>query len=430
MKTTIKTAIIVLIAMLLALPLLAACSSGDDEEPSPTTKPPVQPTVTSEPTVPPPDDVTITIGVISDLTGPSAEAHRIMNMALQDQAEYFNQEKLDPGVKFEMLFYDGANDPSNDIPGYLWLKEREVDVIFTAQPTTAVTLRQRVDEDQMVMFVASGDAEVVLPPGYVFAVSTLPQYEAYSLLKWVAENDWDYESNGPAKVGGASWSDAYGDAFFAGMEDYCDAHPDQFEWLGGYLIPLGSFKWGPEVEALRNADYVFPCTIPINFVREYRTAGHSAKFIGAGIHTAFFGLVHDARLFDEMDGAIILMASTWWTDEGELMDLTKKLLYENHANSAEDIIKKGTGYATIISFHPMFDIITQAFQTAGPEAFGSQAIYDAAEQYSLELDGVVRATFSETKRDAVDKYKVYIIDETQNDMFAADGQWIPVTREP
>ncbi len=430
MKTSGRTIIIALAVSLLILPLLVACSSGDDEEPSPLVKPADQPTATSEPTELLPDEVTITIGVISDLTGPSAETHRLINMAMKDLAEYFNQEKLDPGVKFEMIFYDGANDPSNDIPGYQWLREKKSDVIFSAQPVTAATLKPKVDEDQMVMFVASGDADIILPPGYVFAVATLPQYEAYSLLKWVAENDWDYEANGPAKVGGATWSDAYGNAFLAAMEEYCDAHPDQFEWIGGYLTPLGNFIWGPEVDALKDADYVFPCVLLTNFVREYRAAGYSAKIIGAGIHTAFFGLVHDARLWDEIDGAIFLMGSPWWTDEGELMDLTKKLLNENHANDAEAIMRKGVGYSVITSLYPMFDIITQAYQASGPETFGSQAIYDAAQQYSLELNGITRYTFSETKRDLFDAYKVYIADETQEDMFPADGQWIPVTREP
>ena len=112
------------------------------------------------------------------------------------------------------------------------------------------------------------------------------------------------------------------------------------------------------------------------------------------------------------------------------MDLTKKLLNENHANDAEAIMRKGVGYSVITSLYPMFDIITQAYLASGPETFGSQAIYDAAQQYSLELNGITRYTFSETKRDLFDAYKVYIADETQEDMFPADGQWIPVTREP
>ncbi|MBM3131440.1 MAG: ABC transporter substrate-binding protein [Chloroflexi bacterium] len=308
MKTVIKAVFVVMAALLLIS--LAACG-GDDEEK--TSTPTISPAANGSPTTPaePKEKRVITIGVISDITGPSAKAHSLMNMALDDTTRYFNENVLGPGVELKTLYYDGQNDPSKDIPGYQWLKERGADVLFTAQPVTAVTLRPMVERDRMVMFVATGDERIILPPGYVFGLASLPQYEGYALMRWIAENDWDYKSKGPAKVGGASWDDAYGGAIFSAMEEYAKAHPEQFQWVGGYLTPMGTFTWATQVDALKSADYVFPCTIPGNFVREYKQASGKAKFIGAGIHTAFLGMIYDGRLWDEIDGMPILMSNEW-----------------------------------------------------------------------------------------------------------------------
>ncbi|NQT73005.1 MAG: ABC transporter substrate-binding protein [Chloroflexi bacterium] len=67
--------------------------------------------------------VTITIGNLSDLTGVSSNAMGVVNIALEDTVEYYNERNLIPGVELEVITYDGQYNPSNDIPGYEWLKE-------------------------------------------------------------------------------------------------------------------------------------------------------------------------------------------------------------------------------------------------------------------------------------------------------------------
>ena len=208
----------------LAMALALSLGCGNDDKP--TNPPLMQPESTPAEYM---EDVVITIGNLSDLTGVGATTLEYINMALDDLVEYYNSENLIPGIELEVITYDGQFDPSRDIPGYEWLKERGADLIFTAIPDTPLTLKSIVDKENMPLFAASGYQEMLDPPGYVFVMGPIPEHQAYTFLSWIAENDWDYESNGPAKIGGASWAEGYSESFMAGMKEYSEAHPDQFE---------------------------------------------------------------------------------------------------------------------------------------------------------------------------------------------------------
>ncbi|MFC2028146.1 ABC transporter substrate-binding protein [Chloroflexota bacterium] len=400
-----------------------ACESGSEEA---TMAPVAQPssTITSEPQVIL-EPVEITIGNLSDKTGPSSNILRITDTALEDLVQYYNENNLIPGVELKVINYDGQLDPSKDIPGYEWLKGQGADLIFTAVPDTPLTLKSIVNEDKMPLFAASGYPEMLDPPGYIFVMGTIPEHQAYTILGWIAENDWDYVSNGPAKIGGASWPDGYSQSFIAAMEKYSKAHPDQFEWVGGYLTNF-AFIWGPEVEALKDCDYVFPCVMPIAFMREYRSADCTAKFIGADVHTSFLNMITEAELWDEIDGMLFIGSSLWWNDDEELVNLNKELLYENHPGEEEEIMQAGAGYMSVsVVFYPMIDIIADTVEAVGAENFNSQALYDAAISYSLEVDGVERSGFAETKRYALSNYMIYRASAADEDIVRADENWIP-----
>lgn len=420
MKSSFKTSLVLSVLLLLTLPSLIACGDSGNEEPSGG--------LTSSPEDG--EDVAITIGNLSDLTGPSASAQSLINLALDDLVEYFNEENLIPGIELEVITYDGQFDPSKDIPGYEWLKEKGADLIWTAVPGTPVTLQSRVDNDQIPLFAASVDLDELNPTGYVFGPSTPPRQEALTLLKWIAENDWDYRSKGPARVGGAGWDESNTNEVFDAMKDYAEVHPEQFEWVGGYVTNF-SFTWGPEVEALKNCDYVFPPTaVLVSFGKEYRNAGHEGKFIGTFVHAAFFGLVSDAKLWDELDGMLFLGSTQWWNEEGTMIDLTKKLLYENHPGDAEGIIRDGVGYKTIGNLYQVLDIIRNAAEMVGPENLDSQAIFDAAESYSLTIDGIPRYSFGTTKRYSTDYYTVFEARGGEEDIFRIENEWLPAVLEP
>lgn len=68
--------------------------------------------------------VTITIGEITDLSGPASPALLSVHYVTMDLVDYYNEEGLIPGVKLELVTYDCAYNPARDIPGYEWVRER------------------------------------------------------------------------------------------------------------------------------------------------------------------------------------------------------------------------------------------------------------------------------------------------------------------
>ena len=177
-----------------------------------------------------------------------------------------------------------------------------------------------------------------MPPGYVFSLGTVPQYDSYTQLKWIAENDWDWQTKGPAKIGGAAWSEDFSNAQFSAMKEYASVHPDQFKWENGFLTDF-KFNWTAEVESLKDCDYVYP-PVPMHvFANEFRRNGYDAKFIGNDPHAGFLDIIDQGDYWDEIDGMLFIRGSRWWTEEGFLIDLTKQILFDNHSNEAEEIMR-------------------------------------------------------------------------------------------
>ncbi|MBM3132975.1 MAG: ABC transporter substrate-binding protein [Chloroflexi bacterium] len=411
--------LLLLILAFLAL-LFGANGCGDGGDGNTDTEKPPEPTKLR----------TITIGNLSDLTGPSATAQAVINMSLADLVKHFNEDGLIPGARLAVVTYDGQFDPAKDVAGYEWLRGQGADLIFTAVTGTPVTLKPRADRDKFAVFGVSGGVEELSPPGYVFNLGTIPRHEALSLLKWIAENDWDYKTKGPAKIGLASWNEAYANWWMEAMEDYAKAHPDQFEWVGGYLTPFGTFTWGPQVDKLKNTHYVFPCTIMTSFVREFRQAGGEAKLIGASTHAAFFGNISDARLWDQINGMLLICSSRWWNEEGTVIDLTKELLYENHPDQAEEIIRLGVGYITTVNLYELLELIAQTVKAVGAENFSSETLYETAQSYTLTIDGAPRYSFSPTKRWATNLYATYEARAAEETIVRLHEDWHPAVTEP
>jgi len=418
------------ILLLFSLSIIAC---GDDETMPEDKEAPIetiQQTEKPEHTATPAEDVVITIGNLTDLTGPAAATLEMIEAALDDLVEYYNEEKLIPGVELKVIKYDTSMDPAKYITGYQWLKERGADVYFSPMPGAVEILRPRIEEDGMVLFPVSATKEELIPPGNNFMPATVPEDNSYTLLKWIAENDWDSETNGPAKIGGAGWNDAHTDAILNGMQEYAEAHPDQYEWVGGYTTNF-SFVWGPEVEALKDCDYVMPPIIMPNFVEAYRTAGYTAAFIGPmGGHSTFLGSIHDAHMWEEIDGMIFTGIAAWWGDGTEAADFMEEILYRYRADEAEGIMRRGSGYGAVDTTKQILQIMANAVEAVGPENFDSDALYNSAILYSRTVGGEIWASFSETKRASIDRLPIYKADGAAKDLFMVSDGAIPVVHEP
>ncbi|NQT73915.1 MAG: ABC transporter substrate-binding protein [Chloroflexi bacterium] len=420
MRILAKLGVIILAIIVLSGLSFVACGSSNEtsvsdvvDEPQQTEEQSTQPQLEEE--------LVITIGNLTDMTGPSSNAMSVIDMALDDLVQHFNTNILIPSVKLKVIQYDGQMDPSKFIPGYEWLKEKGADLIYSAVPSVAITIETLVNDDEIVMFAMAPDKAAIEPPGYIFCTGSFTDHEVFSLLKWIAENDWDYQTNGPAKIGGASWNEPRGQSAMKAMEQYTEAHADQFEFAGGYLTNF-SFTWGPEVEALKDCDYLYPPAIMASFVKEYRDAGHTAKLFGAGAHFSFINMIDDAGLWNEIDGMLVAAINPYWSEEDEIITLSKQLLNQNHPDEAEKIMRMGWTYTSIDNLYIMLDIIARTTESTGPANFNSQTLLETANSYTWTVDGVTRYNYTETKRYPYNYYRIYEAQAAEEDLFRIDPE--------
>lgn len=425
-----KIGIIGLTVLLLSMGLLAACGDDDGDK---TTTPTQTTTKTTTPdTTTPAKKVTITIGNITALTGPVSGLIASVNVALKDAARYANEENFIPGVELKVIEYDGQFDPSKDIPAYQWLKENGADLMVTIQTTTQLTLQPRVNADHMVLFGVQASKAALEPPGWNFNTSFYNDEIGMSILKFVADTDWDYQTKGPAKVGITDWQLEMVDDIAAGMKAYCDAHPDQFTWAGSYPIQVGSFDWSTPVDMLKDCDYVYTAQAQafVPFVNAYLQGGGKGKLLGAEGQCSAIPMVDDARMWGKLDGMIVLKNSMWWGDQGDTIDLNKEMVQRYHSGDAETIMRE-TGYiAAGTNFRWLVQIIKKAVDTVGAENVDSQALYNAAESFYLTADGIEGfGNFSPTKRTFVNYHIFYKFDGATKDLVRI-SDWRPNVTEP
>lgn len=417
----------IFLIILLVLSLSVACDNGDetsDEKGDIHTEDEDQKNI---------EKIVVTIGNVTDLTGPAANALSTTDAALEDLVDYYNEQNFIPGVKLEVLRYDTITNPSRYIPAYEWLMENGVDLLYTGLESAADVLQARAAEDEIMLFAMAAGEHLLDSSGWIFNVSQNMIHDTWLLMSWIAENDWDYRSNGPAKIGFAGWQSADMLDFGEAIEAFANAHPEQFEYQGSYLTTVGNMLWAAEAEALSDCDYVIPPRVggaAVPFIREYRGSGYKAKFIGSNQHAAWLRIFSDARLWGELEGMIITMPTPYWDQEVDTVELAKEILIEESGpDGVQDRMKEGVSY--IGAFHSAYGllkVVADAIERSGPQNFSSQALYNAAIQTSFSIAGN-EWTWSKTDRTSWDYVMIYRFDAETETLMMVDPTWhlLPTT---
>lgn len=377
--------------------------------------------------------VIITIGELTDLNGPSSSALITLHYALDDMVRYFNEEGLIPEVEISIASYNTMSDPARDVPGYEWVKERGAEVIITPLASTAELLKPFAERDKMPVLSLSGSAPQIDPPGWVFCINSPISYQVKTLLKWISEAGWDWETMGPAKIGSVGWNFFLYDMEIEGaVREYCQHHPDKFEYVGGYLAPVGTVVWAGGAEQLKDCDYVF---MPSNgmtagtFAKDYRDREYTARFIGTEALSAYRGSLMNTVVWETLDGMVTAQSTRWWNEHYPIVDLAEQLLYQYHPWEAEDVIDAGVGYVGgIQQFYFALDLLRQAIEEVGLENFDGQAFYDTAIGFQETYEGLPERGFTPTKRYATDHVAMYEWRTAAEDLVRI-SDWLPVLLE-
>lgn len=376
--------------------------------------------------------VTIVVGEIIDLTGPGSPAVKSFHYATQDLASYYNDRGLIPGAKIKLVTWDNQFNVARELPGYDWCKQQGAKVIFGVHQTTPETLKPFAERDKMPVFTGTFTEAGAEPPGWVFIMGANVAKQEATILKWVSENDWDYNQGVP-KIGFFGWSEVGGIGVEKAVKEYCRAHPDEFNYVGGYFSPMGSSMFSGEIEKLKDCDYVYPYGYPAGqFIHDFRTKGYTAKFIGDTCQSAFSGFFVDLCGWDTLDGYLTLNLARWWNESSPLVDLAKELLSKYRSGEAESIIHAGAGYvggmSNLLAF---YEILRQTVQEVGAENFSGQAMYDTAVNFKLNAEstplwnGMSEWSFSDTDRSCVHDVAVYKWSAQDQDLVRV-SDWLPL----
>jgi len=363
------------------------------------------------------------------MTGPASPALVPINYALDDLANYYNTEGLIPGVQLEVAAYDGMYDPARILPGWEWVKARGAKVVCTALPPATVTLAPFAEKERTPVFSLTSSTGP-----WIFCGNVATYYEVKTILKWVAENDWDYQTEGRVpKVGFAGWQESYAIECRDGLRDYCNDHPDQFEWGGGFLAPMGAATWSGELQQLKTCDYVMPPTTGIGmvtFMKEFRVAGYTAKFIGTDAHAAYESLAADWCSWDYLNGMRTVQISRFWNESYPMVDLAKQLIQERHAAEYDNIIEAGVGYiGGFTQFYAFYEILADAVEEVGAENFDGQAFYNAAIEYEVTWEGFEKFDYTETKRNLPNDVGLFRWSAQDQDIVRELPGWLPLVIE-
>jgi len=371
------------------------------------------------------EKVTIAVGWVTDLTGPGATALQPMQYSLEDLFRYINKEDPITGAKLKLVSYDARYDPSRDIPGYEWCKEQGARFVMTPLPTTGETLKYFAGRDKIPIASLSFTMPQVEPPGWVFVHSN--GYMTEALLDFISDQ-WPNDSTKP-KIGTAGWIDPYSVDVTNKLEQYCQAYPDNFEYIGAYLDPMGTMGWSGTIEKLKDCDYVIPPSggVPgATFMRDFRARGCTATFASFDCLTAFFGLIVDACGWPTIDGTLTAHANALWCNQpSPLVDLAWEILHEYRPEYADAVSRDPQGYIGGVQiYYFILDILREAIEAVGANNFDGQAYYDAALNYRVDMEGFPEWTFTETRRYLIEHVMVYEWSAEEEDLVRL-SDWIP-----
>ena len=374
------------------------------------------------------EEVNIIVGNISDMTGPAATALVPINYAMQDLADYFNENDLIPGANIVVRTYDARYDPSRDVPGWDSLMDKGAQVMVTALPTTAETLKSFAVRDSIPLWSLTASDAQLDPPGWVFCAEAPTSALVSTLMEWISESDIDFPTDRPAKIGSAGWEEPYAISIRDAVKKYAQDHPDKYEWVAGLVAPMGVMTWSGEVEALKACDYVFPPSTGAGmstFMQEYRAKGYKAKFLGTDAHCAYRGLAIDAVGWAGVDGMLTTQPSRWWNETSSIVDLAKTLIEENHSAEAAAIEYSGIGYiGSIHQLYAFYQVLQQAVKEVGAKNFDGQAFYDTAISFKTTWDGYEEWGFTATKRYTWNATGIYEWSAQQEDIVRKVPEWL------
>jgi ABC-type branched-subunit amino acid transport system substrate-binding protein len=402
MKHWKKAIVSLLVSALLALPVLGLLGCGSKET----------------------GTVTIKVGYLTDLTGPASSAMKPNQWAIQDCWAYMEKTDPIPGAKLKLESYDTQMDPAKAIPGYEWLKERGVVVMYAYMPQTLDILLPFLERDKMPAFTHDESAEELAYP-WVFD-SGATSSDTYTLaLQWLSDHWPNYPTK--PKIGIVGWNTPYEETIIPAMKAYIQSHPDKFDLVGAYEDPSGTMSWSGDVQKLKGCDYVCPCqaagTGMVTFISQFRSAGGTATFFCGEAMPCWTSLIIPTVGWNAVDGSFNALQWPWWSDQIPAIAAAKEALLQNHSGETE----LSLGYAYVSQFTAQifwYEILKATVEAVGAGNVDGQAVYNTAINFHHTIQGMPEMSYNETNRINSHYAKIYEWSAQASDLVAL-SDWLP-----
>ncbi|MCX5999432.1 MAG: ABC transporter substrate-binding protein [Chloroflexi bacterium] len=350
----------------------------------------------------------ITIGVLTDFTGPSSPACLGMNEAFEDIVSYYNDEGLIPGAVVKFQTYDTGNDAAKYLPGYDYLKAKGMQTLMVCVSGAQEVAGPYAMADQLPIASFDYDAETFASPGWVFLLGNSPSAVARTLVEWLAKDHRGYNGAGVPKLGFVGWNEPIEENTEAAIREYCKANPDKFDYVGGLLVPLGTMTFGGEVQKLKDCDYIYTTFLPaVYFIKQYRDAGYHATFIGDSGSRAYYSFLVDMVGWKGVDGYMTAESAPWVNEDNPANTYLSEII--DRYRPGKTILDMGGTYGGCLCFLRAFmEIVRQAVaDRGGASGYDGQAFYDAAVKFNAQYEGLPEYGFSNTGRILVHQMAVY-----------------------
>jgi hypothetical protein len=326
--------------------------------------------------------------------------------------------------------WDSQYSNSRIIPGWDWIRSKGAVLGFTAFPSVGEVLKPFAERDKMPLWALSYSEALDYPPGWVFLANCPNRNLINPLLQWISENDPNFPTDRPAKIGSAGWEETYAVACRDAIKEYAQAHTDKWQWVGGYLEPQGVTTWTSDVLGLKTCDYVWPAstgTGTSTFMKQLRDTGWEGTFIGTDAHAAYRNLIVDTLGWSGVDGMLADSPTRWWTEtQSPIVTLARELLQTYHPDKFNEFVYAGIGYiGGFQQTYAFFNVLEAAIKDVGAENFNGQAFYNTAINFSEQWPTYEPWKFTENRRYTWDYIGIYKWEASAQDIVRIVDPWLP-----
>ncbi len=342
-----------------------------------------------------------------DLTGPYSASHNTLLKGAKAFVEWVNETEYIPGVNIILDVYDHGMDVSKCLVAFnnaVSSKNKPVAGTAGNSSATAGALKSLAKRKKIPLVDGVSNRTILQEPGWVFGYS--PPYESWPGVagKWVMAN-WKADSkfewirkhyeNRPPRLGYIGWDNAFGRALVV-PETRPYLKKIGIDFVGDEYIPMTPTDVTPQLERLRNADFIY---------FGMYSADHAVCLKNAarlGLRDKFLDISWPA------DSPYLLKMYAGPLAENTLIPTLYQPLIEDWPDFLRESFEKSglgepylLGYSWgVVQFDIMFEAIRQASKVVGVKNVTGQDVYNALiklEDYPAK--GVsATITYTETKR--------------------------------